>query len=109
MVAGCFLFATGLGAVALGVTVTGLVIVFMHSRKVMSSNAKSFPQPPGALSIIVNIKVVIDAGVVKLARYWVQWGVSNRGRLPVVNSAMSFPISVSRRMERFGNNGKGHL
>src|SRR4030095_218660 len=44
----------------------------IHSRKVISSRAKSFPQPPGALSIMINRKTVIEGGVVKIARYWVQ-------------------------------------
>ena len=41
------------------------VICFTHSRKVISSKAKSFPQPPGALSIITNNNVEVEAGVVK--------------------------------------------
>src|SRR5687768_935589 len=47
-----------------GVT-TGGGCGFTHSRNVISSNAKSFPQPPGALSYIINRNVDVEAGVVK--------------------------------------------
>src|SRR4030095_15123169 len=104
---GCF-FATavlvggvpaGLGAFA--TTGGGLI----HSRKVISSNAKSFPQPPGALSIMINLKAVIEAGVVKMARCCVTHGVSILGRSTVANCAIFSPSSVSRRMVSCGKSG----
>src|SRR5687767_6944523 len=55
---GCFF-----GAVVLltAGTATGCL---MHSRKVISSTAKSFPQPPGEWFIITSVKEVADGGVV---------------------------------------------
>src|SRR5690606_16217587 len=46
----------------------GFVSVFTHSRKVMSSRAKSLPQPPGALSIINNCRSDVFSGVVNSTR-----------------------------------------
>src|SRR2546423_7363185 len=83
-VAGCFFSTTDLGVVVttgLGAAVR-MGIGFIHSRKVISSNAKSLPQPPGALSIMTNVNALIETGVVKIARCWVQCGASRRGRSP---------------------------
>src|SRR5688500_12166894 len=77
-------------AVFLGVTEdTGVGII--HSRMVISSNAKSFPHPPGALLIMTRFNDVSVEGVVKRARYGVQPGVCRRATSPVLNCAMDFP------------------
>ena len=45
--------------------VVDCVICLTHSRNVISSNAKSFPQPLGLLSLMINLSVDTEAGVVK--------------------------------------------
>ena len=97
-------FVTG---VVFGVVVTG-VVCFTHSRNVISSNAKSFPQPLGILSIITNINVDVDAGVVKFARCCVHRASLTLGSSPVTIFATIFPSGVSNRMFRTGNNTDGH-
>ena len=47
-----------------GAAVTGM-FCFTHSRKVISSNAKSFPQPLGTSSAITSTNAEVEAGVVK--------------------------------------------
>src|SRR6185436_8084209 len=54
-------------------------ICFTHSRNVISSRAKSFPQPLGVLSTITNSKVEVVAGVVKNALCCIHLGSSNLG------------------------------
>ena len=80
---------------------------FTHSLKVISSNTKSFPQPPGLLLIIINVSAVSEGGVVKIARYRFQYGASRRGTSPVRNCAMFFPAGVCSCMVILGNSVKG--
>ena len=91
--------------------VFGLTCVncFTHSRKVISSNAKSFPQPLGFLSIITSINVDVAAGVVKSARCCDQFGSSTLGNSPVTIFATTFPSVVSNRIFNSGNNNDPHF
>ena len=80
---------------------------FTHSLKVISSNTKSFPQPPGLLLIMTNVSAVSEGGVVKIARYRFQYGTSSRGTSPVRNCAMLFPAGVCNCIVILGNRVKG--
>ena len=95
---GGFFTSAVLGAVVLGVVVFGAVVLggidlggvvttgggIIHSRKVISSSAKSFPHPPGILSTMVKVREVTLAGVLNIARCCVQRGDSTRGTSPVM-------------------------
>src|SRR5437762_1695243 len=85
------------------------MVGFTHSRNVISSNAKSFPQPPATLSLMTNIKVDVEAGVVKSARYCFHRGSWTRGRSPVIKPATVLPSGVSNRTFKLGNIKNGHF
>src|SRR5688572_20211748 len=112
---GGFEVVAGFGTVAgfVVVVVFGVadncVTCFTHSRNVISSTAKSFPQPLGLLSAITSINEDVEAGVVKRAKCLIHRGSGNLGSSPVLMLATVFPSVVSNRILRFGNIGYGHL
>ena len=102
--AGCGFFVT----VFFCVVATGGGVL-IHSLKVISSNAKSFPHPPGLLFVMTMVSDVSEAGVVKITLCCFQRGDSTLSTSPVPSFAIVLPDAVCRLMVMFGNNGKGHL
>ncbi len=73
-----------------------------QGRKVMSSSARSFPIPPGALFVMRITTLVIDAGVLKLKPYWVHTGLMLTGMSPVLNVPSLVPSVCSILKVIFG-------
>ncbi len=80
-----------------------------HSLKVISSIAKSFPQPPGLWFTIKISSEPSDAGVVNIKLYCVQRTDCTRATSPIPSCEITFPDNVWSRMVTSGNSGKGHL
>ena len=94
---------------------TGFVVFFtaavggMHSRKVMSSIAKSLPQPPGLLFIMFIVRPVAEAGILKTSLYCVHSVLCRRCTSPTLSCATMFPLFVCSRMVISGSSGNGHF
>ena len=68
-----FSVVTGLGVTVFGLAAAvAVLVVLTHSRNVISSSAKSFPQPPCILLLIVITTDVSAAGVLNIALCCVQ-------------------------------------
>ena len=103
-VVGCAFLVTG---VFCAVTTGGGTLI--HSLKVISSKAKSFPHPPGLLFVIMIVNDVSEGGVVKISLCCFQRGDSTLATSPVPRVAIVLPDVVCRLILRFGNSGKGHF
>ena len=77
----------------------------LHSCRVMSSNAKSLPHPPGPLVSTFSTSVPVLAGVVKRAVYWIQEAPPAGGISPVENLASSCPPNVEMMKRTLGRMG----
>ena len=98
-----FFFTTGFAAfftAAMGGT---------HSRKVMSSIAKSLPHPPGLLFIMFSVRAVAEAGILKTILYCVHSVLCRRCTSPTLSCATMFPLFVCSRMVISGSSGNGHF
>src|SRR5258705_13968491 len=71
------------------------VIVGPHGRKVISSNARSFPNPPGALFVMRKTIFALSGGVVKKKPYCFHSGWKLVFISPVLNSFKRMPAGVS--------------
>ena len=68
-----FIVDVGDGLVFLGGAVNDFFVigggVIIHSRKVISSMAKSFPHPPGAELIMMRSTLLIPGGILNITLY----------------------------------------
>ncbi len=73
-----------------------------QGRKVISSSARSFPIPPGALFVIRKTITGLPGVVVKKKPYCFQSGCGLTAILPVLNVFKMTPAGVSILKVRFG-------
>src|SRR5204863_7766390 len=100
IISGADCFTAGAGLRGGSAFTTGFGII--HSLTVISSIAKSLPQPPSALFDTFNNSVPAFAGVVNLAVYCSQVAWSVGVMSPVANFASSVSSVFSIVKRRFG-------
>ena len=82
---------------------TEALIFGPQGRKVISSSARSSPQPPGALLVnLITTCSVIPMGVWKYAPYCSHTAISCASISPELNVLRTVPVTVSTLNVRFG-------